>query len=146
MPLEIYPIGVFGEMYQYDQSNTIAISQANVWYTIDTMTAGELQEVEFQNGKELKILRPGRYFVGWKVCMTNGVGNLYKIRIAVNGTTVGKTQNCGRKVNAGDIMNSSSCAIIDLAENDIITLEVMDATTADDPVILDANVSLHLIE
>lgn len=144
MPLEVYPIKVYGEMYQYNDPtpNIIIINTSGVWEIIDGMTGSLVNEVVFQNSQELKILVEGTYKIDFNLCWTDGVGNVYEFVIFVNGVLQINSVACGRKGNAVDIVTANGSGIIDLNEDDIITLKVRNRTTANDIEIISANLNL----
>ena len=148
MSLEVYPIHVLGEMYQYNDptANIIIINTSDVWEIIDGMIEGLSNEVTFQNNQELKILVPGKYKVNYNLCWTDGVGNVYEFVVFVNGILQQNTIACGRKGNAVDVVSAGGSGVINLVEDDIITLKVRNRTTTSDIEIISSNLNLVWID
>lgn len=145
MPLTIFFPDEYGEMYQYNQDYTVTIDAKDTIYTIDNMTVGLLNDVIFQNGSELVIKVPGIYKIEYGICFTDGVSTEYEIGVTVNDVLQLNLASCSRKSNAGDVMNPSGTAMLNLSENDNVKLIVINRTNANDVIIDHCNLNLHRI-
>lgn len=145
MPLTIFFPDEYGEMYQYNQDYTVTIDAKDTIYTIDNMTGRLLNDVVFQNGSELVIKVPGIYKIEYGICFTDGVSTEYEIGVTVNDVLQLNLASCSKKSNAGDVMNPSGTAMLNLSENDNVKLIVINRTNTSDVIIDHCNLNLHRI-
>lgn len=120
-----------GEMYNFDTPTTVTIANPDEWTTIASgWTEGETDGVTFQNASELLIVTAGTYIVQWALSLnTAAAGVEIEAAVAVNGTVVDKTAAHLFFGTANDTGSLSGQGWLTLAEDDVLTMAVLNETS-----------------
>ena len=146
MPLTIFPPREYGSMHQVNAANIITVSETDTFYNIYGFSSTLTQWVTFQNWGEFKIEVSWIYNINYQSCFTNWTNTEYDMVIGVNWVEQNNTITCSKKSNSIDVMQVSSWGLLNLEEDDIVTLMVANVTNLSDPEIIDANVNLTRYE
>jgi len=130
----------YGEVYSADNAVATSISIAGNWYNVTELECG-LQNGINCGGSNLTIQHDGIYEVKYNVGFEDGNLNTYKFSIGINGINQTKCQMV-RKLGANDQGSAGSTCILDLSENDVLTLLVQNEGGTSDPTIVDSNLNI----
>lgn len=136
-----------GHMGQDDTSTVITISVANTDVIVDGMIGGlTTNGMVFQNAQEFKAVQSGTYQVCWQLSFTSVSAN-QEIEgvIHVNSARQALTSSHRRISTATDTGSMSGCGLVDLAIDDLVSVQVRNETSTANIIIEHANVILTQI-
>ena len=134
----------FGSMSQENIPTTVTIVSIGVAVIIDGMTGGNTNNVTFQNSRELKALKAGKYYIVWAVSfnMASGSGQEIEARIGINGV-IQEEGSSHRTIGTGnDTGSMCGTAILTLAADDLVTIMIENESSTINIIIAHANLSL----
>lgn len=134
---------VYGEMFQDDVSTTVSVLVQGDWYDIAGMSTGLVQGVTFGSAKQLTVSQSGVYSCSYTCSLTEGAGtSSFDLSLAVNGTQIPKTHSHVTIKQSNQDSCCSGTSILSLNSGDIITLQISNQSSTNDPIISHANVNI----
>jgi hypothetical protein len=136
----------YGGAFGHNISQTVIVSVADTYYEVSGLSQCLLNLVEFQSGKDLKVLSSGTYKVTWSLSIrTENNNKEIEGGILVNGTL---QENCtahNEVVNKDKPVCMASGCFLKLNRNDLVTLGVSNHTDTDNVIVEHASVAIHKV-
>lgn len=127
---------VFGHMYTNNQPIAVTLTDQNTWYELNgaaAWTTGELNNTTFTD-PAITVLEPGRYEVIWTLSTdfssTPGASQQIEYGIMIGGSIQNEGQAHRTLANSTDTGHCSGVAILDLADNAVISLGARNVSSA----------------
>ncbi len=136
----------YGAMGQENIPTTVTINTAGTAEIVLGMTGGETNLATFQNSRELKVTKAGRYLITWAVSFNMASGSGQEVEGAIGkGGTAQSVGSAHRKIGtANDTGSMCGNGFLDLAADDLITIMVANETSTVDVVIAHASLTLMM--
>ena len=135
------PEKYYASMFQYGQATNVGITTKDIDVAIPGMQSNVANNIVFQNGNELKIIKSGDYDVLWDLSFSDANNNSFEAAIAVNGlrevSTIGE-----RRLGAFDVGNMGGGDLLPLVKDDIITNVARNLTDGSDMVVHSSKVKI----
>lgn len=136
---------VFGSMYNDNTSTTVTIGTAGTFVRIPSgFTAGQLNGATFGNAREITVTEPGMYKIDWSISFNTASGTNQDIEGAIGIDNANNAQGTAHRFigTASDIGNMAGTAILDLADNAVVSLMMTNNTNTVNVVVTHASLSL----
>ena len=135
---------IFGAMYNNNTSTTLTITDTTPVEIPSGFTAGQLNGVTFANARELTVTEPGMYKIDWSISFNTAGGSGQDIEGAIGVNNTKNDQGTAHRFigTATDIGNIAGTAILDLADNSVISLFMINNTDGNNIVVTHASLSL----
>lgn len=146
---KLSPIGpgvAYGHAYAKNTSIVIAIAVANTAYEIGAgLTAGKLTDVVFGGNHYLQVKKAGSYLINYNVSMDATLSDEIESGVMVNGSeaTEGGSHTSDAVLAASS--NTSGSCILELVENDQVSLYVRNHTGANAITVEHVNLTIYKI-
>jgi len=91
---------------------------------------------------QITVANAGKYIAHLEASFSGTLSAQMKLRFAVNGTTVAKSETTRKLGTGGDVGSASCHCILDLSASDIVTVYVASDGSSDSFVLVDSNLTL----
>lgn len=136
----------YGNMYMFQGAETITVAAADTWYELTGgLSGGEENRCTFQNDHEILIQKAGNYMITWSMSIADGATNQVMGTIMVNGTEETAAAGHTTITTANKFHQISGNVIIALAEDDVVSMGVLNEDAASDIDIEHVTMSLVLV-
>jgi hypothetical protein len=134
-------------MYNDNNDSTITIAGADTEATITGWTEGFSQGFTYQNDGEFVCTRPGKYKVDWSLSSISGGNNqAYECTIYLSDVRQPECSAHRTHANVLDEGNWGATGIVDIAENEVVTMQIVNKDSAANIVIQHANMALTFVD
>lgn len=117
----------YGALWQYELDTEVVITTTGVFVPISDMSNGDDEGFIFQNGKELKCVKAGKYRVDWNLSFNDGNNKIWQGGVLVNGVVQVNTIGL-RKLGATDVGVMGGNGFVRIERDDIIQLGMANLT------------------
>lgn len=137
----------FGSLYGDNFNQTVTVLATDTYYEVGGgLSGGDENLMTFQNAKEIKVLKAGKYLVNYSMAVkTASAGQEIEGEVMINGAPQDNTSNHAETMSANKAMGLGGTGILTLALNDVVSLSVSNHTATTDIVVEHANMTLLMI-
>lgn len=126
------PLVIDGSMYANNIAQIVVVGVVDTYYQIGGgLTGGAEKGMTFQNSREIKALKAGKYSIDYAIsAYTAAANNEIETTCMINGTAQTNTTSHVEQVTASNPNTTAGHGILTLAANDLVSLAVSNHTGA----------------
>lgn len=136
-----------GSMYGDNIGETVTVSATDTYYEVPGgLSGGAENQMTFQNSKEIKVLKAGKYLVNYAITTEVGAaGQEIESEVLINGNGQDNTSNHAEAASANKPVSLSGTGILTLAVDDVVGIGLSNHISTQDILVDHVNLTLVMI-